>query len=166
MDMTALDKAVEAAGSQLALANLLGIKAPSVSGWYDRSRVPAERCIAIEAATGVSRHELRPDVFGEAASAAFTDSTRSAKVADIRKNVDLRMSKRALRAKFGFKSDAHLAVVLGVSAEVIDAWPEGENVPAGLVGAVQKLLGHEDQPTQQAGPQDPDEQRIVTLEVA
>lgn len=80
--------------------------------------------------------------------------------------IDSRMSKRALRAKFGFKTDAHLAVVLGVSAEVVDAWPEGENVPAGLVGAVQKLLGHEDQPTQQAGPQDPDEQRIVTLEVA
>ncbi len=80
--------------------------------------------------------------------------------------IDSRMSKRALRAKFGFRTDAHLAVVLGVSAEAIDAWPEGENVPAELVGAVQKLLGHEDQPTQHGGPQDPDEQRIVTLEVA
>jgi len=64
MDMTALDRAVEKAGSQLKLAAILGIKPPSVTGWYDRGRVPAERCIAIELATGVSRHDLRPDVFG------------------------------------------------------------------------------------------------------
>nr|EKU9975971.1 helix-turn-helix domain-containing protein [Stenotrophomonas maltophilia] len=55
MDMSALDRAVQSAGSQQALAQLLGIKPPSVSGWYDRCRVPAERCIAIELATGVSR---------------------------------------------------------------------------------------------------------------
>ena len=66
MDMTALDRAVEAAGSQLALANALGIKSPSISGWYDRKKIPVERVIAIESATGVSRHELRPDVFGPA----------------------------------------------------------------------------------------------------
>ncbi|WP_313250801.1 Cro/CI family transcriptional regulator [Stenotrophomonas sp.] len=64
--MTALDRAVQAAGSQLALANALGIKSPSISGWYDRKKVPVERVIAIESATGVSRHELRPDVFGPA----------------------------------------------------------------------------------------------------
>jgi len=66
MDMTALDRAVTKAGSQIRLAAILGIKSPSVTGWYDRGRVPAERCIAIEQATGVSRHELRPDVFGPA----------------------------------------------------------------------------------------------------
>lgn len=66
MDMTALDRAVEAAGSQLALANALGIKSPSISGWYDRKKIPVERVIAIESATGVSRHALRPDVFGPA----------------------------------------------------------------------------------------------------
>lgn len=64
--MTALDRAVEAVGSQLALANALGIKSPSISGWYDRKKIPVERVIAIESATGVSRHELRPDVFGPA----------------------------------------------------------------------------------------------------
>lgn len=64
MDITALDRAIEAAGSQLALANALGIKSPSISGWYDRGKVPVERVLAIETATGVSRHELRPDVFG------------------------------------------------------------------------------------------------------
>lgn len=66
MDMTPLDRAIAAAGSQYALATALGIKSPSISGWYGRKRIPVERCIAIEAATGVSRHDLRPDVFGPA----------------------------------------------------------------------------------------------------
>lgn len=66
MDMTPLDRAIEAAGSQLALAKALGIRSPSISGWYDRKKIPVERVIAIEKATGVSRHELRPDVFGPA----------------------------------------------------------------------------------------------------
>lgn len=29
-------------------------------------RIPAERVLDIEAFTGISRHDLRPDVFGEA----------------------------------------------------------------------------------------------------
>nr|WP_289959243.1 YdaS family helix-turn-helix protein [Xanthomonas arboricola]MDN0202824.1 YdaS family helix-turn-helix protein [Xanthomonas arboricola pv. corylina] len=51
-------------GGRRALAKALGIKSPSISGWYDRGKVPVERVLAIETATGVSRHDLRPDVFG------------------------------------------------------------------------------------------------------
>lgn len=61
-----IDRAIDAAGSQQALADLLGIKAPSVYEWRQRGQVPAGRVLAIEAATGVSRHDLRPDVFGPA----------------------------------------------------------------------------------------------------
>ena len=39
---------------------MLGIAQPSVSGW---SRVPSERVMAVEAATGVSRNTLRPDLY-------------------------------------------------------------------------------------------------------
>ena len=66
MSLQALNRAVQVAGSQMALARALGIKSPSISCWYKAGRVPAERCLAIEAATGVSRHDLRPDVFGPA----------------------------------------------------------------------------------------------------
>jgi len=62
-EQTPLEKAIQAAGSQQKLADLLGIKSPSITEWRSRDRVPAERCRAIEAATGVPRHELRPDVF-------------------------------------------------------------------------------------------------------
>lgn len=68
---TPLDKATEHVGSQQALAAALGIKSPSITEWRQRGRVPAERCIAIEQATGgaVTRYDLRPDVFGAAPDA-------------------------------------------------------------------------------------------------
>jgi len=54
-------KALKAAGGVTALARLLGIKQPSVTRW---SRIPPERCLAVEEITGVSRYDLRPDVYG------------------------------------------------------------------------------------------------------
>ncbi len=158
MNMPALDKAVEAAGSQLALAQLLGIKPPSISGWYDRQRVPAERCIAIEAATGVSRHDLRPDVFGDPQSLSMTS-------AQVRALMDTRMSKRALRAKFGFKADAPLAKLLKLPVEQVEAWPEEQSVPA--LPQVMRLLGvQETPPPAEAAPIDPDADRIINVEAA
>jgi TorA maturation chaperone TorD len=38
----------------------LGVAQPSISGW---SRVPAERVVAVEAASGVTRDILRPDLY-------------------------------------------------------------------------------------------------------
>ena len=61
-----LQRAIDAAGGVSALAVLLGISQPSVSGW---TRVPSDRISAIEAATGVARTELRPDLFAATSSA-------------------------------------------------------------------------------------------------
>ena len=33
--------------------------------WRQRGRVPADRVVAIEAATGVPRHRLRPDLYAQ-----------------------------------------------------------------------------------------------------
>lgn len=46
-------------GGLRALAELLGISASAVSSW--RGEAPISRALQIEAATGVSRHLLRPD---------------------------------------------------------------------------------------------------------
>lgn len=62
-----LEEAIRAAGGVGALAQKLGISQPSVSNW---SRVPAERVVAVEAATGVMRGALRPDLYGDTAAAA------------------------------------------------------------------------------------------------
>jgi TorA maturation chaperone TorD len=58
-----LQKAINAAGGVAALARKLGIAQPSVSNW---TRVPADRVTSVEAATGVARSDLRPDLFGSA----------------------------------------------------------------------------------------------------
>lgn len=56
--------AIDAAGGIAKLARKIGIAQPSVSNW---DRVPAQRVIAVEAATGVSRQQLRPDLYSEVA---------------------------------------------------------------------------------------------------
>jgi TorA maturation chaperone TorD len=60
----ALDRAIDAAGGVAQLARKIGVAQPSVSSW---SRVPAQRVIAVEAATGVPRKHLRPDLYSEPA---------------------------------------------------------------------------------------------------
>jgi TorA maturation chaperone TorD/DNA-binding transcriptional regulator YdaS (Cro superfamily) len=59
-----LERAIDAAGGAAELARKIGIAQPSVSKW---NRVPAQRVIAVESATGVSRKVLRPDLFSEPA---------------------------------------------------------------------------------------------------
>ena len=59
---TGLDEAIRAAGGVGALARKIGISQPSVSNW---ARIPAERVLTVEAATGVDRSVLRPDLYSE-----------------------------------------------------------------------------------------------------
>jgi TorA maturation chaperone TorD/DNA-binding transcriptional regulator YdaS (Cro superfamily) len=59
-----LDRAIGAAGGVAQLARKIGISQPSVSNW---NKVPAQRVVAVEAATGVSRARLRPDLYSELA---------------------------------------------------------------------------------------------------
>jgi TorA maturation chaperone TorD len=55
-----LSEAIRAAGGVGVLARKLGISQPSVSNW---SSIPAERVLSVEAATGISRAILRPDLY-------------------------------------------------------------------------------------------------------
>lgn len=57
----ALAAAIKSAGSGTELARRIGITPEAVCQW--RGRVPVNRVIAVEAATGVPRERLRPDVF-------------------------------------------------------------------------------------------------------
>jgi len=56
----ALKRAAEAAGGFPALAASLGITRHAVYQWDE---VPAERVVEVERLTGVSRGDLRPDLF-------------------------------------------------------------------------------------------------------
>lgn len=70
-----LERAVAVLGSQAKLAAAIGgkVKQAHVWLWLRKmgGRLPAEHCVAVEAATAargevVTRYELRPDVFGAA----------------------------------------------------------------------------------------------------
>ena len=67
--------AVKKAGSVAALAALAGVKPQAISQW--RSRIPAERVLLIEGLTGISRHVLRPDVFGDQSAEATPPAPRA-----------------------------------------------------------------------------------------
>jgi len=58
-----LEEAAEKLGSKAQLAKALRLTRSAISQW--RNGPPPERCIEIERLTGVSRHRLRPDVFGK-----------------------------------------------------------------------------------------------------
>lgn len=62
--LEALDLAVTRAGSQAALGRICGVTQPAVFKWLTEAKqLPAEQVLKVEAATGVLRHELRPDVY-------------------------------------------------------------------------------------------------------
>ena len=63
--MNALDKAIATAGSATKLAELLATSAMNVSHWRNRNggQVPQTRVLPIFHATGVTPHELRPDLY-------------------------------------------------------------------------------------------------------
>lgn len=69
--LSPVEAVIKALGGPSAAARALGISKPSVvMNWRTRGQVPAERVLEIETATGISRHELRPDIFGPAEAVA------------------------------------------------------------------------------------------------
>lgn len=64
----ALSRAIDALGGPSAAGRAVGVSPQAIAQW---KRAPAERVLELERLTGVSRHALRPDVFGpEPAEAA------------------------------------------------------------------------------------------------
>jgi len=78
-DLNAIQRACDLVGGQSALARILSAPAneltpQAVQYWCKKNRVPAERVLAIEAATEgqVTRYELRPDLYPRGALLAAT----------------------------------------------------------------------------------------------
>ncbi|WP_146260280.1 helix-turn-helix domain-containing protein [Stenotrophomonas maltophilia] len=89
---------------------------------------------------------------------------RAAEGTTIRPLVDSRMSKRALSAKLGMDSDKHLATLLQLPVEEVEAWPEEGVLPP--LPQIQRLLGVEPQAAAEPAIEDPDANRIGPVDTA
>jgi DNA-binding transcriptional regulator YdaS (Cro superfamily) len=79
----ALQRAIEAYGSQSEMARRRGVAQPTVNDWLHRmKRLPAEHVLGVEADTGVSRHDLRPDLYPRDLPPAPGEAPASASTAD------------------------------------------------------------------------------------
>ncbi len=74
-----LEQVIRTAGGIRGLSRLLGISQPAISNW---KRVPADRILQVESATGVPRAVIRPDLYG----AALMDETELDPVEQARAN--------------------------------------------------------------------------------
>lgn len=78
MDLSAIKAAVAKLDGQASLASAIGVHKVVVNQWVRGMRpIPARWCIPIETATGgeVTRHDLRPDVFGAPPPASAADAS-------------------------------------------------------------------------------------------
>ncbi len=61
--MNIIERAIEASGGAAKLAQSLKLGRTAVVMWKANGRIPAEHIIAVERESGISRHELRPDIY-------------------------------------------------------------------------------------------------------
>ena len=81
----ALQEAVRKARGQTGLARICDAAAEArdirqghVWGWlHKQGRLPAEFCLVVEEATGISRHRLRPDIFGPESLTKLDNSAKA-----------------------------------------------------------------------------------------
>lgn len=65
MSRDALLKACDDAGGQSALAERIGVRQSTFWHWLRKSKrgIPGEYVLKVERITGISRHDLRPDLY-------------------------------------------------------------------------------------------------------
>jgi hypothetical protein len=143
MDNLTASEIIDRLGGTTEVARLCRIKPPSVSEWRASGIPPARRQFL---------ELLRPEAFA------------GSRVAAVRHLVDSHMSKRALRTKLGMDSDKHLATLLQLPAEEVEAWPEEGVLPA--LPQIQRLLGTEPQAAAEPANEDPDADRIGPVDTA
>lgn len=97
--------AFRSAGGVSELARRLGISQPSVSNW---TRVPADRVVAVERVTGVSRSQLRPDLYtdSEAGAADDVDHARAQEYALLSSLLSREPTAELLTRISGLRADA------------------------------------------------------------
>jgi DNA-binding transcriptional regulator YdaS (Cro superfamily) len=75
---SSIERAVQLAGGQSALARAVLVSPQAVQQWVDAGRVSYKKVLAVEKATGVPRYELRPDIYCADAPPQDTQEVRDA----------------------------------------------------------------------------------------
>lgn len=122
MDKPTDSEIIDRLGGTTEVARICQIKPPSVSEWRS-SGIPS------------ARRQFLALLCPEAFQHPSPESERQV----IGVLADSRMSKRALRARLGLQTDAHLAKVLKLPVAQVQGWPEEQSVPP--LPQVLKLLG-------------------------
>lgn len=60
---TPIEKAARLAGGQSSLARSVGVSPQAVQQWVESGRVSHKKVLDVEKITGVSRSDLRPDLY-------------------------------------------------------------------------------------------------------
>ncbi|MDR2506582.1 MAG: helix-turn-helix domain-containing protein [Candidatus Accumulibacter sp.] len=60
---SSIERAVQAVGSQSALARAVNVTPQAVQQWVEAGRVSHKKVIDVERVSGVPRQELRPDIY-------------------------------------------------------------------------------------------------------
>lgn len=62
--LSATKKAIKYSGGVTAVAEALDVTPQRVSNWNRRGSIPPTYVLSVEKLSGVSRHKLRPDIYG------------------------------------------------------------------------------------------------------
>lgn len=61
--MNLIEEAVKAAGGPQVLAGKLRLSRHAIEKWIAKKRIPPKRVLAVEAESGISRHDLSPELY-------------------------------------------------------------------------------------------------------
>lgn len=120
-----LAAAIEAAGSGRELGRRLGLSGGAIAQW---TRVPSERVAEVEAATGVPRHRLRPDLFAMPPGFAETQAPFATEARALGLDPDA-IAQKAIRDAIKAEKERRWLEENREAIEAQNAWVEKHGVP-------------------------------------
>jgi post-segregation antitoxin (ccd killing protein) len=124
----AMDEAIRKLGGVARLGARLGVAHSTVVRWRQSGRPPAARVAEIEAATGVARHRLRPDVFAAAKPAAPAEADLHAQAAALDLNPQA-IAENALRQAISAEKARRWLEENREAIEAHNRWVEQHGLP-------------------------------------
>lgn len=125
-----IDDAVRAAGGLGQLGRAIGCSVTAVCRWRQAGRVPANRVLAIEAATGIPRDRLRPDLYARNATPGMAELQAPFNSETQRLGLDPQaIAEAAVRKAVGEEKARRWAEGSRAAIDAHNAWVEEHGLP-------------------------------------